>query len=408
MKGDLPDGQVIWRKGSIADLKGIEVRLRFALRNAMFYSYWLQSDSETPNTTAADTVTAEQSRSVTPESVSPDAGKADAVNVKLQLVGKVTAGKIRAADPAGRPRGPFVADEEGFIKDWLVIGPFADLGGRPSSAGFKHDFLKPIGGEARVRLRPGMSVIHDYPPNRSEWLLKSRRQELVARAYRSPDPLIDWLKCMPLKNDVLAYAYCHVVVPEAMAHGLAVGNRRVGVIARCQWGGPQTAILGEDLAELGVRFVLGVGAAGSLRADLPKGTQVVATAALCGDGTSRAYCNENIIEARQNPLEAAQEAAHQSGTPLRRTVLATTDAIFRESEEQAAQWRAAGAEAVCMEAAPLMACARTCGIPCLWLGHISDCLVAHEWEPWQDLEQMARTTARLARAILEILGARGF
>ena len=40
MQGDLLNGEVKWRNGGIAELKGQTVRLRFTLRGASFYSYW--------------------------------------------------------------------------------------------------------------------------------------------------------------------------------------------------------------------------------------------------------------------------------------------------------------------------------------------------------------------------------
>ena len=42
MKGDLLRGEVTWQKGDLAVLKGKAVSLRFTLRNASLYSYWLQ------------------------------------------------------------------------------------------------------------------------------------------------------------------------------------------------------------------------------------------------------------------------------------------------------------------------------------------------------------------------------
>ena len=42
MEGDLLRGEVEWKNGNIADLKGKAVSLRFTLRNANLYSYWLQ------------------------------------------------------------------------------------------------------------------------------------------------------------------------------------------------------------------------------------------------------------------------------------------------------------------------------------------------------------------------------
>ena len=42
VKGDLRRGEVKWQKGGIADLKGKAVSLRFTLRNASLYSYWIE------------------------------------------------------------------------------------------------------------------------------------------------------------------------------------------------------------------------------------------------------------------------------------------------------------------------------------------------------------------------------
>ncbi|HEY8582671.1 MAG TPA: hypothetical protein VIL49_06980 [Capillimicrobium sp.] len=53
-------------------------------------------------------------------------------------------------------------------------------------------------------------------------------------------------------------------------------------------GGPSAAIVVHELADLGAERVIRVGTCGSLRADLRLGALVVATEALCGDGTSRA------------------------------------------------------------------------------------------------------------------------
>jgi len=40
--GDLLRGEVDWRQGNLADLKGQTVNLRFMLRDARFYSYWME------------------------------------------------------------------------------------------------------------------------------------------------------------------------------------------------------------------------------------------------------------------------------------------------------------------------------------------------------------------------------
>ena len=42
LNGGLPQGKVVWTQGSLADLQGRPVRLRFTLRNGSFYSYWIE------------------------------------------------------------------------------------------------------------------------------------------------------------------------------------------------------------------------------------------------------------------------------------------------------------------------------------------------------------------------------
>ena len=44
MKGDLPRGKLKWQKGSTTEFEGMEIRLRFTLSNASFYSYWFAGD----------------------------------------------------------------------------------------------------------------------------------------------------------------------------------------------------------------------------------------------------------------------------------------------------------------------------------------------------------------------------
>ncbi|UKI32610.1 MAG: hypothetical protein L6W00_03300 [Lentisphaeria bacterium] len=62
---------------------------------------------------------------------------------------------LRFLDSGGKPLlletslTPPVAGTElrrgAFLRDWMVIGPFPNVGGRPKCAGFQRDFL---GGEA--------------------------------------------------------------------------------------------------------------------------------------------------------------------------------------------------------------------------------------------------------------------
>ena len=42
MSGDIPLGEINWKKGNLGSLKNQAVSLRFKLKNASFYSYWIK------------------------------------------------------------------------------------------------------------------------------------------------------------------------------------------------------------------------------------------------------------------------------------------------------------------------------------------------------------------------------
>ena len=42
VSGDLARKEILWKRGTLSQLKGKAVTLRFTLRNARFYSYWFK------------------------------------------------------------------------------------------------------------------------------------------------------------------------------------------------------------------------------------------------------------------------------------------------------------------------------------------------------------------------------
>ncbi|MBN1815074.1 MAG: hypothetical protein JXA14_24785 [Anaerolineae bacterium] len=221
---------------------------------------------------------------------------------------------------------------------------------------------------------------------------------LCFRSYEGSGSLIEAFDAKPLGYKVL---WGMDEIPRyPLAHEFTIGAVRVGVIARCLWGGPQTAILVEELAHLGVRTIVGIGAAGSITADLPRGTQIVVTSALTTDGTSRAYTDEAEVHVAPDIYAAIQQAEREYPWHLRPVRVATIDAIYRETDVLIRSLADRGAEVVNMEVTPLYTASIVCGIESVWIGHVSDCLVDREWEPWDDLEQMTDQSARIGLDIL--------
>ena len=69
----------------------------------------------------------------------------------------------QAAAVAGPALGPFKlaknwAEEQGFVVNWLVCGPFPNPGSRPDNTGFGTDYMKNYGGEAAFTPANGMEI----------------------------------------------------------------------------------------------------------------------------------------------------------------------------------------------------------------------------------------------------------
>jgi uridine phosphorylase len=184
-----------------------------------------------------------------------------------------------------------------------------------------------------------------------------------------------------------------------------LGAQRIVLVQRCLWGGPQTAILVEELACLGVRVIVGFGVAGSLVEALPKGAQIAAVGAVVTDGTSRAYTTAPSVAPDPGLLSAIEALASRQDIPLEAVTVATVDALYRESPADVRGWLAAGAQAINMETAPLYAAAAACGVRAVWLGHVSDAvwLSADQWDSWQRPAALTELTVALTVGLLESL-----
>jgi uridine phosphorylase len=178
----------------------------------------------------------------------------------------------------------------------------------------------------------------------------------------------------------MIYNSCGPDLPDGRVFTGRIGPRRMLILTRCVWGGPQAAILVEELACLGVGAVLGYGIAGSMDPSLPRGRLIVGASALASDGTSRAYTDEEIILPDAALLqEAARSVKEDSPVPVR---VATVDALYRETHGLIEGYKAQGAQVVNLETSPFYAATEACWMRALWLGYVSDHLLHGQWDDW--------------------------
>ena len=120
-------------------------------------------------------------------------------------------------------------------------------------------------------------------------------------------------------------------------------------------GGPSMAIVAEELIGLGARRLVRVGTCGALVDELPLGALVVAGAALCEDGASRALGAGERAAADPELTAALERVAGPAA------VVVSADLFYDPDPDRPARWAAAGAVAVEMEAAALFTVARRRG-----------------------------------------------
>jgi purine-nucleoside phosphorylase len=113
-------------------------------------------------------------------------------------------------------------------------------------------------------------------------------------------------------------------------------------------GGPSTAIVVTELAELGARYIVRAGTCAPLDSSLGLGELLLVGEAIAADGTSRALGARERVPAPP----ALRDAFSQAGAPGPRTVV-STDLFYDPDPRRPREWSAGGAAAVEMECATI-------------------------------------------------------
>jgi DeoD family purine-nucleoside phosphorylase len=119
-------------------------------------------------------------------------------------------------------------------------------------------------------------------------------------------------------------------------------------------GGPSTAIVVEELAQLGVKRLLRVGTCGGLQPDLAFGELIVALTAIPQDRTSWTYVSEpHCPTADWELVHGLVHAAKELGERPRVGPIVSSDVFYNPDRDQYRRWAELGVLAVEMEASAL-------------------------------------------------------
>ena len=170
--------------------------------------------------------------------------------------------------------------------------------------------------------------------------------------------LPDWMVTAGHVQDYENWACFHTVM-----HTIEVDGTPCGIIPRTI-GGPYAVLVAEQLRASGVQVILGLTSAGRIGYSLPLPSLVVVEEAIRDEGTSYHYLapSESV---HSNPALVATLAGEIGfeGLPVARGRVWTTDAPYRETQQQLDQYAESGVLAVEMQAASLLAFSNSRGTP---------------------------------------------
>ena len=189
--------------------------------------------------------------------------------------------------------------------------------------------------------------------------------------------LTDWLISTGAAKPWKSWACFHT-----MMHALEVEGTRCGIVPRTI-GGPYAALIAEQLKASGAQVVLGLTSAGRIAASVPVPSLAVATAAIRDEGTSYHYLPASRPAIAHATLaDSLRQGLRNLGVPVLSGAVWTTDAPYRETKQQLAEYARQGVLAVEMQAASVFAFGIARGLPVGIVAHVTNA-VDHEQDPFE-------------------------
>jgi hypothetical protein len=185
------------------------------------------------------------------------------------------------------------------------------------------------------------------------------------RGKTASDRLIERLKGKPIQRKVLY----HPKLFHSSEHNLLIVPEMI-------WGGPVTAIIIEELYTLGIRKLIGFGAAGSINPEVRPGAMFVAEKTICIDGTSKEYTNQKDCGPDPQLLNYYVGRSKESDMLFLKGL--TTDSLYRETPKKIQNWRRLGADFINLEISPFYLVSRFLAISAVYVGLITD-FVGEKW-----------------------------
>jgi len=160
-----------------------------------------------------------------------------------------------------------------------------------------------------------------------------------------------------------------------------VDGATCGIVPR-SIGGPYAVLVAEQLLVSGAKVIVGLTSAGRISPHLSIPSLVIATAAIRDEGTSYHYLPPaRTVDAPASLILQLESQLKQLALPVQSGLVWTTDAPYRETQEQIEAHATEGVLAVEMQAASLFALAQVRRAQIGVVAHVSNA-IDHNGEPF--------------------------
>jgi uridine phosphorylase len=170
--------------------------------------------------------------------------------------------------------------------------------------------------------------------------------------------LTDWMVTSGYAQTYANWACFHTIM-----HTINVDGVHCGIVPRTI-GGPYAVLVAEQLRASGAKVILGLTSAGRVGRSLPLPSLVIVEEAIRDEGTSYHYLppGDSVHSDAALVMSLAREVGFE-GLPVTRGRVWTTDAPYRETQQQLDHYAASGVLAVEMQSASLLAFSKAKEMP---------------------------------------------
>lgn len=237
-------------------------------------------------------------------------------------------------------------------------------------------------------------------------LLAWRQQTGTAPNFTPPRAIIFCFQSALLRYAVKKYGGKKAGGFFAELYLLKKTGGQVGVAGNFGLGAPVVAVLVEDFAAFGVRQFITIGLAGGLQETLQAGDLVVGARAIRDEGTSHHYLPAaRYATAAATLTQQLQAALAAGGHAVIVGTSWTTDAPYRETRGEVAQYQQEGVQTAEMEAAALFTVGHALNVETAATFAIGDTLSGGQWQLDFDARRSQRGLEILLDAAVESLQA---